>query len=84
MEVHIKFINALSNRESKKAIRNHPSIHTTLIISGMNATARNQIRASDVDRRIISLKLLRNQIPQIRKFTGTQKSLKLVRTDQRK
>ena len=62
-------------------IINHPFIHGTLIISITNITAENQILASDVDRRIISLQILRNQILQIRKFTGTQKSLKLVRTD---
>ena len=50
----------LSNREIKRAIRNFSSIHTTIIISLMNVTIENQIRASDVDRRIISLKIVQN------------------------
>ena len=48
----------------------------------MNVMVRNQIRASDVDRRIISLQIVRNWTLQIRKLTGTRKILKLVRTDQ--
>ena len=48
--------NDLNNRERKKAMRNHPLIHGTIIIGTMNATVGNQIRDSDVDRRIISLK----------------------------
>ena len=44
----------------------------------------NKIRASYVDQRIISLQTFRNRKLRIRKFTGTQKILKLVRTNQRK
>ena len=51
--------NSLRNRESKKAIRNHPLIHETLIISVMNVMVGNQIHASDVDRRIIQSNFLK-------------------------
>ena len=40
--------------------------------------ARNQICASDVYQRIISLQISQNQTLRIRRFTGTQRSLKLV------
>ena len=45
---------------------------------------RNQIRASDVDWKIILSQIFQNQTLRIRNFTGTRKSLKLVRIDQRK
>ena len=45
---------------------------------------RNQIRASDVDWKIILSQIFQNQTLWIRNFTGTRKSLKLVRIDQRK
>ena len=48
-------IKNLSSIEMKKAIRNHPLIHATLIISETNVRVGNQIRASDVDQRIFSL-----------------------------
>ena len=47
----------------------------------MHVTVGNKIRASDVDRRIISLQIFRNQTLRIIKFFGTRKSLELVRTD---
>ena len=55
MEVHTQANNDLKNIKRKKAIRNHHLIHGTLIISVMNVTVGNQIHASDVDQRIISL-----------------------------
>ena len=58
VEVHTQLINGLSRRERKMAIRNNPSIHTTLMISIMNVTVGNQICASDVDWRMISLKIV--------------------------
>ena len=58
VEVHTQLINALRNRKSKKYIRNHSLIHATLPISVMNITVGNQIRASDADRRIISLQIV--------------------------
>ena len=45
----------------------------------MNVTVRNQIPASDVDPRIISLQIFRDWKLQTRKFTGTPKIRKLVR-----
>ena len=48
VESHNQLRNYLSNRESKKAIRNHPSIHTIIIIRAMHLMIGNQIRASDV------------------------------------
>ena len=50
----------------------------------MKITVGNQIRALYVYWRTISLKKIRNRTLQIRNFPGTQKSLKRVRTDQRK
>ena len=47
----------------------------------MNITAGNQIRASDMDRRIISSKISRNRKLRIRNPTETNISLKLVRTN---
>ena len=76
--------NVLSNIERIKKIRNHTSIHVTLIISVLNVTAGNQIRDSDVDQRIISLQIFRNWTFWKRNFTGTLKRIKLVRTDQQK
>ena len=53
VDIHTQLINALRNSERKKAIRNHPLNHETLIISLMNILARDQIHASDVYWRII-------------------------------
>ena len=60
LQVHTQLINSLSNREIIKDIINDPSIHTTLLISVMNVMVRNKMRASDVDRRIISSQIFRN------------------------
>ena len=49
----------------------------------MNLMFGNQIFASDVDQRIISLQIFQNQTLPIIKFTGTRKILKLVRTDKK-
>ena len=57
VEVHSEMKNYSSNREIIRSIRNHPSINATLIISVLNVMVGNQIRASDVDKRIISLKI---------------------------
>ena len=84
LEVHTQLRNPLNKSESEKAIINHPLIHRTLIISVMNAMVRNQLRASDVDWRIILLQVVQNRTLRIIKSTGTWKSLKLVYTDQRK
>ena len=67
MEIQLPLINALIN----KAIRNHPLIHTTIIIIIMNITIGNQIRASDVDQRIISMQIVRNRTLWIKEITGT-------------
>ena len=80
MEVHTQLKNDLNNRKSKKAIRNHLLIDGAIIISVMNIIVGNQIRASNVYRRIISLQIVRNWTLGMIKFTGTRKSLKLVRT----
>ena len=66
----------------KKAIRNHPLIHANLIISAMNVKIENQILVSDVNYRIFSLQIFRNQKLRINNLTGTRKSLKVVRIDQ--
>ena len=50
----------------------------------MNVIVGNQISASNVDQRIISLQIVLNGTLQIRKFTGTGKILKRVHTDRRK
>ena len=80
MEVHTELRNYVSNSESKKATRNHTLIHTTLRIIVINITVGNQIRATDVDRSIISSQIVQNRTLQDRNFTGTLKILKLVRT----
>ena len=41
VEVHTKLKNALSNKEGIRAIINHLSINSTLIISMLNITVRN-------------------------------------------
>ena len=84
VEVNTQPRNDLSNREKKKAIKNHTSIHATQIISIMNVTVGNQMRASYVDWKIILSQIFRNQKLRIRKFTGTIKIQKLVRIDRRK
>ena len=81
---HKQLKNDLTTRERIRAIRNHPSINATLIKSLLNITVGNHIRASDVDWRVTSLQIFRNQTLPIRKFTGTWKILKLVRTYQSK
>ena len=55
MEVHTQLRNDLNNNEIKKAIRNHPLIHATIIISVMDVTVQKCFCASDVDRKIILL-----------------------------
>ena len=84
VELHNQLKNYLSNRDSIRAIINNPSIHTTLRISVLNVMVGNQIRASDVGRRIISLQIVQNWTLWIRKSTGKQKILKLVGIDQLK
>ena len=54
MEVHTQLKNYLRNSESEKAIINDPSIYTNLIIILMNIKIGKQLRAPDVDWRIIS------------------------------
>ena len=66
------------------AIINRPSIKPTIIINVLNVTVRNQICVSDVDRRITSSQIFRNRTLRIRRFSGTRKRLKLVRTDRLK
>ena len=56
VEFHNQLKNAFNNREKERSIRNHPSIHATLIISVLNVTVGNQICVSDMDWRIISSK----------------------------
>ena len=80
VEFNTQLKNDLNNRKSKKAIRNHLLIHSALVIGVMNLIVGNQIRASNVDRGIILLKIVRNWTLRIINFTGTRKSLKLVRT----
>ena len=53
-EDHTQLRSDLINRERKRDIRNHLSIHKTLIISVMNVMVGNQICFLDMDRRIIS------------------------------
>ena len=84
VEVHTQPKKALSNSKRKNATRNHPLIHATIIISVTNVMNGNQICASYVDWRIISLRIDQNPTPWIRNFVGTQKILKIVHTDQRK
>ena len=81
VEVHTKLIMFSKQNDRKKAIRNYPSIHTTLIISLINVTVRNQIPDSDVNRRIILLQIFRNRKLRMINFTGRWKCLKLARTD---
>ena len=71
VEVHIQLINALRNIKRKISIRNHPLIQEIIIISVINVTVGNRISASDVDWRIISLRIDQNQTLWIRKITGT-------------
>ena len=80
VEVHTQLINDSKTRERKKAIINHPLIHATLIISAMNITVGNQIRASDMDGRIILFRIVPKQTLRIRNLTGTRISLKLLPT----
>ena len=55
VEVHTKPKNYLRSRERERSIRKHPLIHATIMIIVMNVTVKNQVRTSDVHRRIISL-----------------------------
>ena len=57
VEVHTQLIHTLNGSKIKKAIRNHPLIHATLIISLMNVTIGKQICDSYVNQRIISLQI---------------------------
>ena len=84
VEDHAQLKNSLSNRERIITIRNHNSIHTTLIISIPNVMVGNQITASDVDQMIASSQIFQNRTLRIRKFTGTRKILRLVHTYQQK
>ena len=84
MDVKTQLKNDLSKRERIRAIINHPSIHVTLIISVLNITVGSQICALDVDRRISSSQIFLKRTLRIRNFTGTRKSLKLMRTDRKK
>ena len=84
VEIYNQLRNTLRNSESKKSIRNQPLIHATKIISTINIRVRNQIHASDVDQRIISLQMAQKRTPRKRKFNRTRKSLKLVCTDRQK
>ena len=81
VEYHTQLKGSLSNRETVKEIRNQTSFHATLIISILNIMVRKKILTSDVDWRIISLQIVRNRTLRIRKIFGTQKSIKVVRTD---
>ena len=80
VEVHTQMKSYSSNRESIRAIINHPSIHTTLIISVLNVMFGNKICTLDVDRRIISLQIVQNRTLWVRRLTGEWKSLKLMLT----
>ena len=84
VEVHTQMRDYSSNSERINDIINHPLIHATLIKIVLNVTVGDQINASDVDCRIISLKIFSSRKLWIRNFTGTRKSLKLAHTDQLK
>ena len=84
VDIQNQLRNALRKSKGIKCIINNPLIQTTIIISIMDIIVRNQIRASDVDQRIISLQIFRYWTLWIRKFTVTQKIQKLVHTDRRK
>ena len=75
---------SLRNRKRTRSIRNHLSINTTIIISVLNLTIRNQIHASDVDRGITSSQIVQNWSLRKIKFTETRKILRLMHTDQPK
>ena len=79
VEAHTQLKNTLSNRERIKEKINHHSICATLTISVNNVMVRNQIRASDVYWRIVSLQMFWNQKLRIWKLTGSWKILKRVR-----
>ena len=53
VEDHNQLRNALSNRDTKRAKRNHLSSHATLIIIILNTMVGNKIRALDVGWEII-------------------------------
>ena len=61
VNIHIFLINALSKIKIKKNIRKHPLINATLITIVTDVTAGNQIRASYVNRGIISLHIVQNR-----------------------
>ena len=74
-----------SKQKRKKKGYNKPTFNPCdSKISEINVTVGNPKRASDVDLSIISLQIVQIQTLLITSFTGTWKSLKLVRTDQRK
>ena len=60
VENHVELKIDLNNRESIRTIRNHHSTHATLTISALKGTVGNNVRASDVDQRIISLQIHQN------------------------
>ena len=55
VEYHTQLKHYLGSRESERAILNHPSKQTILIIIVLNVTVENQMHASDVDHRISSM-----------------------------
>ena len=59
-EVQTQLETALRKIKRIRDIIKHPSIHLTLIINMLIVKVGNQIYASDVDRRIISLQIIRN------------------------
>ena len=71
VEVHPQLRYALIKSKMEEDIRNHRLIHATLIISKINVMVGNQMHASDVDRRIILLKIVQNRTLRIMNFTGT-------------
>ena len=77
MEVHTQTRNALINRETKRYILNQPKTLATIIIIIMDVKFVNKIRASDVDRRIISSQIVKKWTLWINKFTRAPKILKL-------
>ena len=54
VEYHNQLKNVLRNRERIRAIRKHPLIHATLIISVLNVMVGDQIRVLDEYQRITS------------------------------
>ena len=78
VEDHTQLKNNLSNSESIRSIRHDPSTNATIIMSALNVKVGSHILSSDVYHRITSHKIVQNWTIRKQKFTGTQKSLKLV------